>query len=597
MKFKFYQKLNFSLLELQHKYHLKSQKIKIEDRYNFSIKKTYLWKKLNLKENLFFSFLLKNFLFILIGIFSKEKNLVSKIFLMKIRLNRLKKTKKKFKIYKFIKFFNNFKNNIFLNDLLLFPIHKINFFTENSFNLKFYLKKKYIYLKIIEWFILINKKIFIFFEIKNLIICKKIYQHSNLIFLKFSSKLIEIKNFLFLNFSFFKGLISLLSVYRDFYCIKILKEYLIIGFLKMDFLKIYDYKKKNITKKPQIIEKKKFNFFCSKIFRFDLDFVSYFIDLTLENSEILPSKKKIPLKISANLMKNRKIFKKKLSFQNKSKKFLPTFSVNKSINIANNGFFSLNPYFDSFFILKKAKDFFNEKFVTIYIAFCEKVLREENIEIWLCSFFVQNFDINSGLLEIICNSISLHDLKFNYKKKLKIGNNFSYEFMVFKKMSNNFIESFTGYSLLCYIFQIKDRHNGNILFTPEYRNIHIDFGFILGNFPGTINFEADSFKLSREFLHLIGGKKSEGYLYFKELFIRGFFTIRKNFGKILKIARNFLKNKSQKKNKISNIQKRLKIQIKDFLLIKNILYVIEKSTENWKTVQYDRYQLYASGIQ
>ena len=44
-------------------------------------------------------------------------------------------------------------------------------------------------------------------------------------------------------------------------------------------------------------------------------------------------------------------------------------------------------------------------------------------------------------------------------------------------------------------------------------------------------------------------------------------------------------------------KKRLKIQIKDFLLIKNILYVIEKSTENWKTVQYDRYQLYASGIQ
>ena len=37
---------------------------------------------LTLKENLFFSFLLKNFLFILIGIFSKEKNLVSKIFLM-----------------------------------------------------------------------------------------------------------------------------------------------------------------------------------------------------------------------------------------------------------------------------------------------------------------------------------------------------------------------------------------------------------------------------------------------------------------------------------------------------------------------------------
>lgn len=47
---------------------------------------------------------------------------------------------------------------------------------------------------------------------------------------------------------------------------------------------------------------------------------------------------------------------------------------------------------------------------------------------------------------------------------------------------------------------MKDRHNGNILLDDDGHVIHIDFGFMLSNSPGGVNFENAPFKLTREML-------------------------------------------------------------------------------------------------
>ena len=69
----------------------------------------------------------------------------------------------------------------------------------------------------------------------------------------------------------------------------------------------------------------------------------------------------------------------------------------------------------------------------------------------------------------------------------------------YKTARQNFCKSLAAYSLVCYILQIKDRHNGNIMIDIEGHIMHIDFGFFLSNAPGKgVQFEQAPFKLTAE---------------------------------------------------------------------------------------------------
>ena len=80
----------------------------------------------------------------------------------------------------------------------------------------------------------------------------------------------------------------------------------------------------------------------------------------------------------------------------------------------------------------------------------------------------------------------------------------------------NFIKSLAPYSIISYILQIKDRHNGNIMVNDKGHIIHIDFGFMFETSPAkNLKFERANFKLTLEMIKIIGGSnESEPFQFY-----------------------------------------------------------------------------------
>ena len=107
-----------------------------------------------------------------------------------------------------------------------------------------------------------------------------------------------------------------------------------------------------------------------------------------------------------------------------------------------------------------------------------------------------------------------------------------------------FIVSEAAYAITSYILQVKDRHNGNLMFDGDGHVIHIDFGFIFSISPaGNLNFEKPAFKLTAEMVELMGeSTDSPLYRWFQVLVVRGFLAVREHLHEIIAIVQPMLQS-------------------------------------------------------
>ena len=174
---------------------------------------------------------------------------------------------------------------------------------------------------------------------------------------------------------------------------------------------------------------------------------------------------------------------------------------------------------------------------------------------------------------------------------------------------NNFADSLAAYSLVCYILQIKDRHNANIILDKEGHIVHIDFGFMLTEAPGKgLRFETAPFKLTAEFVRILGGPQGSGFARFRNNMIQGFSALNKHSAKIILLVQMVANSQSElscfkrgTKVAVDELKDRLCPKGTDVKLTKHdceayIDQLIEESEGNWRTQMYDGYQYCWQGI-
>ena len=261
-------------------------------------------------------------------------------------------------------------------------------------------------------------------------------------------------------------------------------------------------------------------------------------------------------------------------------------------------------------VIIKAGDNCRQELLAIQLAQTfSRIYSDAGLPLWLRPFEVIATSTTSAFIEAVTDAPSIHAIKSRAPRGTSLRQHFEARFggggtPAFRTAQRNFVESLAGYSILTYILQVKDRHNGNILLHDDGHMIHIDFNFMLSTSPGGINFESSPFKLTREYLEVMDsddtGIASEAFNYYKVLCIQGYLAVRKHAERIILLVEMMSGSgcpcfKAGAKV-MNNLRKRFNLGCTEEQCVNIMLSMISDSMDAWCTRQYDFYQRVLNGI-
>lgn len=217
------------------------------------------------------------------------------------------------------------------------------------------------------------------------------------------------------------------------------------------------------------------------------------------------------------------------TWASKSERFLKQ-TVGEESGVQNDTVFEIQSV-----IAKSNDDLRQEVFVMQMIHYYKSVFVKEGLPIWLFTYRILSTSKTTGLIEVINNATSIDGLKKSEGFPSKGGlreyfiQTYGKDTSSFRAAQRNFMLSLVGYALVSFLLGLKDRHNGNIMIDTKGHLIFIDFGFAMGMAPGhEFSFEKAPFKLTAEYMDVMGGKNSQCFAEFKNLFVQGFEAARAN---------------------------------------------------------------------
>lgn len=224
------------------------------------------------------------------------------------------------------------------------------------------------------------------------------------------------------------------------------------------------------------------------------------------------------------------------------------------------------------------------------------------LDVYVFPYKVAATAAGRGVIDVLPNSVSRDMLGREAVNGLdqwfqsKHGGPNSIEF---QRARLNFVKSMAAYSVISYLIQFKDRHNGNIMYDDDGHVIHIDFGFCFDIVPGGVRFEAAPFKLTKEMVRVMGGSSSAlPFQWFEKLCVQVFLASRVFADDICRIVIPMLESGLPcfKGQTIRRLRERFVLQKSEAEAANHMRSLISKSYESNFTKGYDEFQRITNGI-
>jgi len=263
-------------------------------------------------------------------------------------------------------------------------------------------------------------------------------------------------------------------------------------------------------------------------------------------------------------------------------------------------------------LAKSNDDLRQEVFIMQMIHYYKSVFAQAKLPLWLKTYRILSTSSSEGLIEVLTDATSLDGLKKAegypvegglraYFKKVYGGP----DSKAFKAAQKNFMQSLAGYAVVAYLLGLKDRHNGNIMIDTRGHLIFIDFGFAMGMAPGhEFSMERAPFKLTKEYVEVMGGVNSDCYKEFERLFVAGFEEARKNY----QVALGLVEVMMFKSNypcfsgwrygngkALTRFEKRLMLHVPNNQVKRRALRLIRRAKQHFGTYLYDVFQKATNG--
>lgn len=258
-------------------------------------------------------------------------------------------------------------------------------------------------------------------------------------------------------------------------------------------------------------------------------------------------------------------------------------------------------------IVKAGDDIRQEELALQIIHAINEIWREEGITCSATPYIACATHADRGLLEFIDDANSIDGIKKStgilQLSKFYEAAFGSVDSRTFLNAQQRFVESMAGYSVIAYLLQIKDRHNGNLMIHRQGTLLHIDFGFFLTTSPGGWNFESAPFKLSQELIDVMGGLSSDTFNYYKVLVFMGFKALRQYAEDIVSLTSLMAAYStmpcfgSDPATAVMQFQSRFSQDLPsetDFSMC--VKSLVATSADNWRTRRYDQFQTLQNGI-